>query len=75
MISLPYSVDPKCVKRFNESMQEYGFTEKAYITPKRTKCENMKKGCHLLIYQKDENCNEKKGYDLSFYKGRVRFVQ
>ena len=75
VVALPYTVEDGTVKRFSENLAGYGFNEVAYYDRNKTKCNNMKNGGHIIVYQKVKECDEKLGLDLSFYDGRVRFVQ
>ncbi len=74
VIALPYTVDNAVIKRFSRNIEDYGFKEISYLDQKATKCETMKNGCHILVYEKFKDCNEKLGKDLSFYDGRTRFI-
>lgn len=74
VVALPYSIDDEAVSRFGENLGDYGFAQRSYLSPKQTKCNNMKNGCHILAYEKKKDVKARKGKDLSFYANRRRFA-
>jgi SAM-dependent methyltransferase len=74
MLALPCSLDDKIIGRFGSNLEEYGFKEATYLSPKQTKNNGMKNGVHILSYQKVDDVSEPLGHDLSFYLNREVFV-
>ncbi|GEM_PF-7021969 len=75
IVAFPYTLEEPALERFSTNLCAYGFRQKVYLKPEHTKNPHMKKGCYILQYEKTGNVTEKQGKDLSFYEGRMRFIQ
>lgn len=74
IVALPYTIDDSAIKRWNENIPSYGFVLDKYLTPDQTKNSMMKKGAHILCYEKVKDVKSEKRKDLSFYCNREVFV-
>ena len=52
MIALPYTIDKRQIKTFSDQIVPLGFREVEYYGVKQTKCDEMKAGCHIVVYEK-----------------------
>ncbi len=72
--ALPCSLEENRVREWSSRLKPYGFVEITYYTPEQTKCDNMKKGVHILVHQKTHSNTTNHGLDISFYENTRRFI-